>query len=175
MIVPQCSKTHFDPSCDLICKFRVSSNRNCWKCAKHTLQRTNAENSKLIFLEKEWRSHSPYFHIHESVPDLYISTIDLPILLQKNMRTDPGIYKLLIDTWVWKLELRGHAIPRKGIHKWDFVAVHVVFKHYYASSKKIKCLNDLENLVELCEGIGIRDWVWSGCNQGSSSQQLNNS
>ncbi len=54
-----------------------------------------------------------------------------------------------------------------------FVAVHVVFKHY-ASSKQIKCLYDLENLVELCEGIGIRDCGRSGCNQGSSSQQLNN-
>ncbi len=31
-----------------------------------------------------------------------------------------GIYKSLTDTWMWKLGLRCRAIPRKGIHKWDF-------------------------------------------------------
>jgi hypothetical protein len=48
-----------------------------------TLQRTNTENSKQIFPEKELRSHSPLFHIHVSVSDLYIPTINLPILLQE--------------------------------------------------------------------------------------------
>jgi hypothetical protein len=47
-------------------------------------------NSKQIFPEKELRSHSPNFHIHVYVSDLYIPTIDLPILLQENMWTDPG-------------------------------------------------------------------------------------
>jgi hypothetical protein len=47
------------------------------------LQRTNAKNSKLIFPEKELLDHSPNFHIHVSVGDLYIPTIDLPILLQE--------------------------------------------------------------------------------------------
>jgi hypothetical protein len=46
-----------------------------------TLQRTNIENSKEIFQEKESRGHSPRFHIHVSVSDLYIPTIDLPSLL----------------------------------------------------------------------------------------------
>jgi hypothetical protein len=55
-----------------------------------TLQRTNAENSKQIFPEKELCGHSPNFHIHESVSDLNILMIDLPILLQGNMWTDPG-------------------------------------------------------------------------------------
>ncbi len=32
-----------------------------------------------------------------------------------------GIYKSLTDTWMWKLGLIGHAIPWKGIHKWDFL------------------------------------------------------
>jgi hypothetical protein len=41
--------------------------------------------------KKELRGHSPDFHIHVSVRDLYISTIDLPILLQENMWTNPGI------------------------------------------------------------------------------------
>jgi hypothetical protein len=43
------------------------------------LQRTNADNSKQLFPEKELRGHSPNFHIHVSVSDLYIPTIDLPI------------------------------------------------------------------------------------------------
>jgi hypothetical protein len=45
--------------------------------------RTNTENLKQIFPEKELRGHSPNFHIHISVSDLYIPTIDLPILLQE--------------------------------------------------------------------------------------------
>jgi hypothetical protein len=45
------------------------------------LQRNNTENSKYIFTEKELRGHSPNFHIHVPVSDLYIPTIDLPILL----------------------------------------------------------------------------------------------
>jgi len=55
-----------------------------------TLQRHNIENSKKIFPEKELHGHSPNFHIHVSVSDLYIPTIDLPILLQENKWTDPG-------------------------------------------------------------------------------------
>ncbi len=45
---------------------------------------------KQNFLEKELRGQSPNFHIHVSVSDLYIPTIDLPILWQENMWTDPG-------------------------------------------------------------------------------------
>jgi hypothetical protein len=55
-----------------------------------TLQRHNIENSKQIFPEKELCGLSPNFHIHVSVSNLYIPTIDLPILLQGNMWTDPG-------------------------------------------------------------------------------------
>jgi hypothetical protein len=55
-----------------------------------TLQRHNTRKSKLIFPEKELRGLSPNFHTHVFVSDLYISTIDLPILLQENMWTDPG-------------------------------------------------------------------------------------
>jgi hypothetical protein len=36
-----------------------------------------------IFPENELRGHSPNFHIHVSVSDLYIPTIDLPILLHE--------------------------------------------------------------------------------------------
>ncbi len=55
-----------------------------------TLQRHNTEDSKEIFPEKELRGHSPNLHKHVSVSDLCIPTIDLPILLQENMWTDPG-------------------------------------------------------------------------------------
>jgi hypothetical protein len=36
------------------------------------------------------RGHSPNFHIHVSVSDLYIPRIGLPTLLQENMLTNPG-------------------------------------------------------------------------------------
>jgi hypothetical protein len=80
-----------------------------------TLQRTNAENSKQIFQEKEWRGPSPNFHTHLSVSDLYNPTIDLPILLQENMWTDPGhieiAHRHMHECGNWEL---GCAIPRKG-------------------------------------------------------------
>ncbi len=79
------------------------------------LQRQNTEISKQIFPEKEYRGLSPNFHIHASVSDLYI-----PVLLEEICRPILGLYKSLTDTWMWKLGLRGRAIPRKGIHKWDF-------------------------------------------------------
>jgi hypothetical protein len=55
-----------------------------------SLQRTNTENLKQIIPEKELRAPSPNFHINVSVSDLYIPTIDLPILLQEKTWIDPG-------------------------------------------------------------------------------------
>ena len=49
---------------------------------------------------------SPNFHIHVSVSDFYIPTMDLPILLHEICGLILGIYKLLTDTWMWKLKLR---------------------------------------------------------------------
>ncbi len=46
---------------------------------------------KQIFPEKELCGLSPNFHILVPVSVLYIPTIGLPILLQENMLTDPGI------------------------------------------------------------------------------------
>ncbi len=62
------------------------------------VQRTKAKNWKQIFTEKELRGHSPHFHIHVSVSDLYIPTIDLPILLQEICGPILGIHKSLTDT-----------------------------------------------------------------------------
>ncbi len=58
-----------------------------------TRQKTNTENWKQIFPEKELRGHSLSLHIHVSVCDLYIPRIDLPILLQEICGPIPGIYK----------------------------------------------------------------------------------
>ncbi len=80
-----------------------------------TLQRTNAENSKQIFPEKEMRGHSSNFHINVSVSDLNVPTIDLPILLQEKYVDRSWEYTNRWQTyecgnWDW-----GRAIPRKGI------------------------------------------------------------
>ncbi len=62
------------------------------------LQRTSPENWTQIFPKKEFRSHRPNFYIHVFVSDLYIPTIDLPILLQEICWPILGIYKSLPDT-----------------------------------------------------------------------------
>jgi hypothetical protein len=49
---------------------------------KHTAK-NQYRKFKKIFPEKELRGHSPNIHIHVSVTDLYIPTIDLPILPQE--------------------------------------------------------------------------------------------
>jgi hypothetical protein len=45
---------------------------------------------KQIFQEMKLRGLSPSSYIHVSVSDLYINTIDLPILLQEKRWTDRG-------------------------------------------------------------------------------------
>jgi hypothetical protein len=52
------------------------------------LQRKNAENWKQIFPEKEYRGLSPNFHIHVSVSELYIPTMELPFLLEEILYVD---------------------------------------------------------------------------------------
>jgi hypothetical protein len=64
----------------------------------YTLQRQNTEISKQIFPEKEYRGLSPNFHIHESVSDLNIHTIGLPVLLEEIGRPILGLFKSLTDT-----------------------------------------------------------------------------
>jgi hypothetical protein len=55
------------------------------------LQKQNTQTSKQIFPEKEYRGLSPNFHIHVSVSDVYIPTIDLlAYSAGGNMQTDPG-------------------------------------------------------------------------------------
>jgi hypothetical protein len=66
----------------------------------HCKEPCNTESRKQIFPEKEMHGPSPNFHIHVSVSDLYIPTIDLLILLQEICVCGPilGIYKSLKDT-----------------------------------------------------------------------------
>jgi hypothetical protein len=60
---------------------------NCY----HTLQRTNTENWKQIFPEKELRGNSPNFHFHVSVSDLYMYSHDRSAYSAAgNMWTNPG-------------------------------------------------------------------------------------
>jgi hypothetical protein len=53
------------------------------------------KNSKQIFPEKKLHGYSPNFYIDVSVSDLYIPTIDVPILLQEICGPILGIYKSL--------------------------------------------------------------------------------
>jgi hypothetical protein len=47
---------------------------------------------------KDLRGHSPIFHNHVSVSDIYIPTVDLPMLLEEICGLILGIYKSLTDT-----------------------------------------------------------------------------
>jgi hypothetical protein len=61
----------------------------CTRKSLHTAK-TQYRKFETRIPRKGLRGHSPNFHIHVSVSDLNIPTIDLPILLQENMWTDPG-------------------------------------------------------------------------------------
>ncbi len=103
------------------------------KMCAGTLQRTNSENSKQIFPEKQLRSHSPNFQLHVSMSDLYIPTIDLSILLQQICGPILGIYKSLTNTWMWKLGLRPHNSQKRNT-KMSFVAVQAIRAPIYKLS-----------------------------------------
>ncbi len=71
----------------------------------YTLQRTNTENLKQIFQEKDFaRLHSqfPYSYVCEQ----FIYSHDLHNLLQEICGSILEIYNSIIDTWMWKLGLR---------------------------------------------------------------------
>jgi len=54
--------------------------KRCFLLTTHSQLHCN-ENPHYVFPEKEIRGLSPTFHIHVSVSDLYIPTVNLPILL----------------------------------------------------------------------------------------------
>ncbi len=82
------------------------------------------KNSKQRFPEKELRGRSPNFHVNVSVSDLYIPTIDLPVLLQKICGLILGIYKSLTGTWMWvEIGIVAAQFPEKEEINEIFVAV----------------------------------------------------
>ena len=90
-----------------------------------TLQRTNTENRKQIFLEKELRGHSPNVQMHVYESGLYIPTIELPILLQEICGPILGIYKSRTES---KVEIGTVAVqlPEKEYINGIFVAVYLM-------------------------------------------------
>ncbi len=78
------------------------------------MQKTNTENSKQIFPEKELRDHdrSAYYAAGNTVCGLILGIYNV----NRSQTHECG-------NWDW-----GRAIPREGIHKWDFVAVHIMSK-----------------------------------------------
>ncbi len=69
------------------------------------MQRKDAEYTaknqyRKLETNNELLGHSPTFHIHVSVSDFYIPTIDLPILLQEILYVDAilGTYTSATDT-----------------------------------------------------------------------------
>ncbi len=77
-----------------------------------TLQRTNTENFKQIFPEKELRATVPI----STLSDLYIPTIDLPILLQEICGLILEIYKSLshMNVELVKLGPRPHNSQKRN-------------------------------------------------------------
>ncbi len=69
-----------------------------------TLKRRSSEKAKQIFPEKELCALSPNFHIHVSVSDLYIPRW-VCLFCRKICGPILEIYRLLTDTWMWKLGL----------------------------------------------------------------------
>ncbi len=87
----------------LICEADSNSKNQYWKFETNILRKGIAR-------------HSPNFHIHVSVSDLYIPKIDL---LQDICGPILGIYKLLTDKWMWKLG----QFPEKENINGIFIAV----------------------------------------------------
>ena len=99
----------FTVRCDWLCRPTIR---------RDPLQRTNTENSKQIFPEKELRALSPNFHIHVFVSDLYvyITAVGLPNLQQEICGPILGIYKSLTDTSMWKLGLRPRNSQKRNMN-----------------------------------------------------------
>ncbi len=75
-----------------------------WMCSSlSTLQR---KSNFMYFLFWELRGHSPNFHIHVSVSDLYIFPGSVHIFSCNRVdRSIVRINKSFTDTWIWKLGL----------------------------------------------------------------------
>jgi hypothetical protein len=94
------------------------------------LQRTNTENSKQMFPEKELRGQGPNFHTL-GLWAIYIFPRSICIFCCKKYMDRSWEYINVSQThecWNWDW---GRAIPRKGIHKWDFRCSAKACESYY--------------------------------------------
>ncbi len=127
-----------------------------------TLQRKNTEISKQIFPEKEYRGLSPNFYIHVSVSNIYLPTIGLPIFCWRKYVDRSWDYINRSQThecWNWGW---GRAIPRKGIHKWDFrCSVKDSDKFHVGSYKRISHQNwDLRRYEAAATNSNLSNLQW---------------
>ncbi len=93
-----------------------------------TLQRTNTENCKRIFPEKEFGGHRPNFHIHVSVSDLYIPRISLPVLLQEILYLDRSWEYINCSQTYECFEIETEAAQFPECINGIFVAVYIVLR-----------------------------------------------
>jgi hypothetical protein len=86
---------------------------------------------KMLFTKQNYNVLSPRSYTHISMRDIYISRIDLPILLQGNMWISCKYINRSqtheCGNWYW-----GSAIPRKGITKWDCAVYNILCSTYLA-------------------------------------------
>ncbi len=106
----------------------------------YTLQRTNTENLKQIFSEKELLGHRPNFHILMSVSDDIYSHDRSAYSAAGNMWTDPG--KIMNRSQTHEAT----QFSRKRIHKWDFRCSAMCFMFNY-TRKSLKLFERKQNLL----------------------------
>ncbi len=92
----------------------IFSGRQKWVLTVHTAKKKGRK-FKANIPRKGYRGLSPNFHIHVSVSQLYIPTMELPFLLEEICGPILGKYKSLTDTWMWKLGLRPRYSYKRNI------------------------------------------------------------
>ncbi len=112
-------------------------------------KRTNTGNSQQIFQEKELRGHSPNFHIHVSVSDLYMYYYrQSAYSAAGNMWTDPGNTEIAHRRLNVETEPVAAQFPEKEFINGIFVAV---------PKKKLRHTHTEASIVH---GEDKRDRLW---------------